>query len=182
MSQKNPNKRVERAIYQRAWEHKHRARLNAKARARYAAHIEEERARQKARPPEYRERKLVRSKERYAERRDEFLAYHKQYRELNREKVRASKRAWNNANRGYMSALCAKWNAAKFRACPKWVDMKAIVEIYKEAVRVTRDTGIQHDVDHIVPLQGKTVCGLHVPWNMQILTHAENARKSNRVA
>jgi hypothetical protein len=84
------------------------------------------------------------------------------------------------ANRGYARALCAKWNASLLMACPSWVDWKALQAIYREAVRITLQTGIQHDVDHIVPLQSKTVCGLHVPWNMQILTHSENARKGNR--
>jgi 5-methylcytosine-specific restriction endonuclease McrA len=173
---------ADRRAYQRQWEAANRDRLNAKSRARYAAHIDEERARHKARSEEYRERKRVKSKERYAARRAEFLEYHRQYRELNREIVRARKRAWMKANRGYASALCAKWNAAKLRACPSWVDWEALQAIYREAVRITRDTGIKHDVDHIVPLQSDTVCGLHVPWNLQILTRSENARKGNRLA
>jgi hypothetical protein len=169
--------------YHREWSRKNRDRINQKARDCYARNIEKERARNKAkRTPEYIAKKNERSKQRYRERREEFLKWHAEYRDSNREKVRARKRAWMKANRGYARAICAKWNAAKYRACPVWVDMKAIVAIYKEAVRLTRETGIKCDVDHIVPLQGKTVSGLHVPWNMQILTRSDNARKGNRFA
>lgn len=168
--------------YQRTWEAANRERLNAKSRERYAKHIEQERQRHRDRPESYRLRRNARSKVRYQERRDEFLKWHAEYREQNREKVRAIKSAWMRANRGYARALCAKWNAAKLQACPVWVDWDALQTIYREAVRVTRETGIKHDVDHIVPLQSPVVCGLHVPWNLQILTRSENARKSNRVA
>ena len=52
--------------------------------------------------------------------------------------------------------------------------------MYKEAQRLTKVTGEQYDVDHIIPLKGAAVCGLHVPWNLQVLKHADNMRKSNK--
>lgn len=176
-------RKAHRRAYQQAWEDKNRAHVRARQQAWRAAHRDKERARNKARSsPEYRQRQRERSKQRYAERREEFLKWHADYRDRNREKVRAIKRDWMKRNRGYARALCAKWNASLLMACPSWVDWSAVQTIYREAVRITRETGIQHDVDHIVPLQSQTVCGLHVPWNMQILTHSENARKGNRVA
>jgi hypothetical protein len=66
---------------------------------------------------------------------------------------------------------------------PKWLTEAMLFEItcmYREAQRLSRVTGEQYDVDHIVPLRGKTVCGLHVPWNLQILKHTENMKKSNK--
>lgn len=65
------------------------------------------------------------------------------------------------------------------RAMPPWADPAAIRAVYKEAKRVTRETGILHVVDHIVPKIHPCVCGLHVVWNLRVITEAENIRKSN---
>jgi hypothetical protein len=170
-----------RAADKLAWAQKNRARVNAKAREWYAKNIESTSARKRIRSETHRLKRNARGKARYRERHEEYLQKHAEYREQNRERVRERGRRWMKENRAYGRALCAKWNAAKYNACPKWADMDAILAIYQEAHRITRATGIQYDVDHIVPLQGNGVCGLHVPWNLQILTRSENARKSNRL-
>ena len=66
------------------------------------------------------------------------------------------------------------------RRTPAWADVAAIHSIYRECERLTRETGVLHHVDHIVPLQGRRVSGLHVEANLQILTAAENTAKGNR--
>lgn len=70
--------------------------------------------------------------------------------------------------------------ARKKQATPAWADNKAILVFYHEAARLTKETGIPHDVDHIVPLQSRLVCGLHVEHNMQVLTADVNKSKGNR--
>lgn len=74
----------------------------------------------------------------------------------------------------------AKRNAAKLGATPPWANQEAIKQFYVEARRLTAETGIPHEVDHIVPLQHPLVCGLHVETNLQVLTAEANNTKNNR--
>lgn len=63
---------------------------------------------------------------------------------------------------------------------PEWADVKEIKTVYKQAVNMTRETGIMHHVDHIIPLKGKLVSGLHVHYNLQILPAKDNVSKGNK--
>lgn len=112
------------------------------------------------------------------ERRD---AYNKRWRSENVGYRAVAIAEWSKANRGRVNAKNARRIAAKFRATPAWADHDAIRAIYAEAARLTRETGIRHEVDHFYPLQGELVCGLHCEANLQILTKEENIRKLNRM-
>lgn len=79
----------------------------------------------------------------------------------------------------------AKRRATKLNATPKWLTKQQLHEmklIYATRLNVTRKTGILHHVDHIVPLNHPEVCGLHVPWNLRVITEEENITKSNSLS
>jgi len=78
-----------------------------------------------------------------------------------------------------LASQCRRRQAAQLQRTPPWADMSAIAEFYVEAKRLEELTGIQFHVDHIVPLQGELVSGLHVPANLQLLPAHENLSKSN---
>lgn len=74
--------------------------------------------------------------------------------------------------------------AMEIQATPKWltaIQLNQIAEMYDVAVACNVQTGIKHHVDHIMPLKGKTVRGLHVPWNLQVISMSENFSKNNRM-
>lgn len=96
---------------------------------------------------------------------------------VNPEPMRAANRAWRKRNSAAVRALNAKRHAAKLQRTPAWADHAAIRAVYEESARLTKETGIQHHVDHIVPLQGETVCGLHVAENLRVITATENMKK-----
>lgn len=90
---------------------------------------------------------------------------------------------WRKLNPAMCAEFAAKRRAAKLQRTPKWLnelDFQLIREIYEQAQSLTFSTGIAHHVDHVYPLRGKTVSGLHVPSNLQILTACENSKKGNR--
>ena len=73
----------------------------------------------------------------------------------------------------------------RFRsATPPWITKEqkaAMKQLYIEAQRLTKLTGERYVVDHIVPLINEDVCGLHVPWNLRVITQDENLVKSNKL-
>lgn len=75
-------------------------------------------------------------------------------------------------------------SAARRRLPPDWLDaisLAQIQEMYDIAKAVSVQTGIKHHVDHIIPLNAKLVNGLHVPWNLQVITASENCAKGARL-
>lgn len=112
-------------------------------------------------------------------RRIAITAYARQRYCSERETVRAATEKWRRANLAKDAANTARRKAARLKACPVWADLSEIEKFYIEARRLTEVTGIKHEVDHIHPLRGNGLCGLHVPWNLQVITKSENSRKKN---
>ena len=71
--------------------------------------------------------------------------------------------------------------AAKLNATPAWADKVAIEYVYYAAKIIGDVYGSKPHVDHIVPLRGQNCCGLHVPWNLQVIPAVDNLSKSNRI-
>ena len=78
------------------------------------------------------------------------------------------------------SAYIVNRRKKRDKSMPAWADKDAILEFYKEARRLTEETGILHEVDHIIPSNHKLVCGLHNEFNLQVLPKVENQIKSNK--
>jgi hypothetical protein len=118
--------------------------------------------------------------------------------ERNPEKIRGymqkASKAWHERNPDYLSnfykankeryvAARARRRAAQDSATPTWltaIDKAMIQEMYDVSEARFIQTGVKHHVDHIVPINGKNVAGMHVPWNLQVITAHENLSKGWR--
>jgi 5-methylcytosine-specific restriction endonuclease McrA len=101
----------------------------------------------------------------------------------NRARYAASKAKWSDANPDYVASNCAKRRSKKLKATPCWLtpdDFWMMREAYKLAKLRAKITGGRWEVDHIVPLLGENVSGLHVPWNLQVILEWENKSKGNK--
>jgi hypothetical protein len=97
--------------------------------------------------------------------------------------LREYRNTWKANNQVQVNASTKARRRKHRQATPKWLTRKQkteIRQIYQIAITMTKTTGEQYVVDHIVPLLGKDVCGLHVPWNMRVITQEENLKKSNK--
>jgi hypothetical protein len=91
-------------------------------------------------------------------------------------------REYKDSHPGRNSASLKLAELRKRKAAPLWLNQNQIEEItafYAMAQRLTTGTGVKYEVDHIEPLNGAISCGLHVPWNLQVLTREENRAKRN---
>ena len=94
------------------------------------------------------------------------------------------KRAWKERNLIWVRADTKARRRKHRQATPQWLSRMQKAEIrqlYQIAITMTKTTGEQYVVDHIVPLRGNDVCGLHVPWNLRVITQEENLKKSNKL-
>lgn len=141
----------------RAWAQKNKERYNEIQRHYYLANTEAV---------------LGRSKEWRSKNQEKYAQISKEYRDANREKLRL-----------YGRINWSRRNASELKRTPSWLsstDRWMIKEIYELAALRSKVTGIKWEVDHIIPLQGKKVSGLHVPLNLRVVPAIENRSKSNK--
>lgn len=137
------------------------------------------------------------SRKRYQENPDYYKSISKNFYTKNKEKCKAQHNRWVDENKDYIlsyakvykkdnRALATSWERVRKgitkKAMPKWANTFFIEEIYALAKLRTKLLGIDFQVDHIIPLRGALVCGLHVENNLQILTKKDNLKKSNKYA
>ena len=101
----------------------------------------------------------------------------------NPEKMDLARKNWLKNNKGIHQAIVRKRQAGKINRTPAWLsefDKLKIKCIYSIAAMLTRENKEPWHVDHIIPLQGKMVSGLHVPSNLWFIRGSENCKKSNK--
>jgi hypothetical protein len=201
-------KKIKAAKYKQ-WRDANKEKLNAKYRETYAANQKEIRARKNAwyqdnketlekKRAEKREKTNARKRELYAANKEQIQQKKAEYRAMNREKFRKYATDWYNKNKDTALGRSKSWKAsnpdkiasyvrnrqaAKLQRTPCWITAKQLKQIehfYAQAKKLEFETGIRHHVDHIIPLQGKMVSGLHVPENLTIITAKQNLRKNNK--
>lgn len=104
------------------------------------------------------------------------------YRE-NKERRKQLATKWQKNNSTKWNAYVTSREAEKIKAIPKWLDkedLEVIEWVYETARERTNKYGIKFEVDHIIPLRGKNVCGFHCIENLQVITAYENRCKSNK--
>lgn len=133
--------------------------------------------------PEFKSKELIYKKE-YRERTVEQRAkYQSEWVQKNREHVAVYSKKYRQDNKSLINFLCQKRKIALIQRTPKWLsedELWMIAEAYAIAALRSDMFGFQWDVDHIIPLRGKNVSGLHTPYNLQVIPAVVNRTKNNR--
>jgi hypothetical protein len=133
---------------------------------------------------ESRRRKLEKNpnyeKEKYAKNPEKYRAVAAKYRAENLEKARESSRKSMRLRKPQRASWQMLRMARKLQATPKWLSEHELSWIKAHYV-AAKENGANLAVDHIVPLRGREVCGLHVPWNLCLRTKSDNSKKHNKL-
>jgi hypothetical protein len=100
------------------------------------------------------------------------------------EEKRRHKDNYKKENPEVYRVICNARRRRHREATPAWLTKEQkdnIKQLYIEAQKLTKLTGVRYEVDHIIPLTNDSVCGLHVPWNLQVIPKLENLKKANKI-
>jgi hypothetical protein len=123
------------------------------------------------------------AKKSYLRIKDSHLSKCRNYHAKNREKILAQHKLYYKENKSDFISRAAHRKSRKINATPDWLTKEhkqEIQQFYWLAQDLKTVTGESYHVDHIVPLKGENVCGLHVPWNLQVLPADINLSKGNK--
>lgn len=166
------------------WTEKNKEKVRESKKNRRLSRIEEFKLKDKTRYEKNRILEIEKRKEYYKNNRKKVAELAKKIRERKSEEIKHYKKEWNSNNRSILNSLAAKRKSLKLNSTPNWlsaIELAQIQEMYDVSIARTAQTGVRHHVDHIHPLHGSGFNGLHVPWNLQILTMSENLSKGKKL-
>lgn len=161
----NPGKSAE---YSARWSAKNPGEANAASRKWYWENRERALATDKAQREADLEKFLIRERKSYARNAKARALRHKK---------------WSAKNRDRINYYASARRAAVIKRTPPWLSERQLLEVlrfFTEARVLSEKTGVEHHVDHIVPLRGRKASGLNVPWNLQVIPAIDNLKKNNR--
>jgi hypothetical protein len=174
---------AKRKEYLRQYTEANRARIAAADKARYPHEKEARAVLNKAWRAAHAEELPAKRRDYRAANKDEISARDREYYAANKERIAARRKVYRAENAAAIAAYNRARQTAKLQRTPKWLsvdDHWLMAQAYELAAIRTKLFGFPWHVDHIFPLQGRRVSGLHVPTNLQVIPGTDNCKKSNR--
>ena len=115
---------------------------------------------------------------------EKVKASNSEYKKKNSEKCKILTKIWKLNNKDKVNSANGKRRANLKNAVPKWLtedELWMIEQAYEIANLRSKVFGFKWHVDHVIPLQGKDVCGLHTPYNLQVIPWRDNLKKRNKI-
>ena len=117
----------------------------------------------------------------YLKNKEKIIKRGTDYHFANPERVAKGKKRWKQANKNKVNAYSGQRRAQKLQATVSWADKEAIQRMYTIAVWCSKNLGEDYHVDHVIPLQGEKICGLHVEYNLDVITATENSEQTQQI-